>query len=400
VWAAMLSLCGKETDPSVLYLTWQHDPTSTMMIHWHTEDEMQSEVEYRRFGEKIWEIQEGMAVRLPRSKVRVHTVELMDLESGTEYEFRIYEAIYRFRTLPVELTRPVRFVIGGDAYFYLNSFRKMNAQIAAQNPDFVIVGGDIAYTCGVPSWMPFGKTAVQRWQVFLSEWKKMLVTRDGRLIPLIPVVGNHDVRGASLKISRSDNVFYDMFGFPKKGIAFRVIDAGHYLSLFLLDSGHSCHVGGLQAQWLKNVLSERENKTYKIAAYHVGGYPSYYPYDGNIPKQIREEWSPLFERYHLSAAFEHHNHAYKRTYPIKAGRIDSDGIVYLGDGSWGVSARETKDMWYLCKRGKINAVCVVTLSQNAAEIEAIKADGKMIDRVTLQPMHAYTEFEEKRLLKY
>ncbi len=352
LWAGMLSLWGKEPAPSVLYLTWQHDPTSTMMVHWHMVDEDSAQVAYRSLGEKAWDLQEGISVRLPHSKVRVHTVELVDLQADTEYEFRIYEDIYRFRTLPVSLYRPVRFVVGGDAYFYLDSFRKMNKQIASLNPDFVIVGGDIAYTCGIPAWIGSSKSPLERWHVFLREWKRMLVTRDGRLIPLIPVIGNHDVRAASLKKPRADHLFYDLFAFVKAGIAFRVIDAGNYLSLFLLDSGHSSHIGGMQAQWLKENLSERENKPYKIAAYHVGGYPSYYSYSGEIPLQIRKEWSTLFERYHLSAAFEHHNHAYKRTYPIKAGVIDPDGIVYLGDGSWGVSPRTTKDMWYLCKREK------------------------------------------------
>jgi hypothetical protein len=33
--------------------------------------------------------------------------------------------------------------------------------------------------------------------------------------------------------------------------------------------------------------------------------------------------------------FEHHDHAYKRTHPLLDGHINSNGIVYLGDGSWG-----------------------------------------------------------------
>lgn len=391
-------LWGKEnTSPTVLYLTWQHDPTKTMMIHWHTVDDADTWVEYRKIGERAWEIQEGIAVRLPESKVRVHTVELMDLEEDTLYEFRVQDTLYRFRTLSATLNRPLRFVVGGDAYFHLDTFRKMNGQIAAHNPDFVIVGGDIAYTCGISAWT---KSPLQRWHVFFKEWKQNLVTRDGRLIPMIPVIGNHDVRGTSFKRLPSETIFYELFAFLKNGIAFRVIDIGNYLSLFLLDSGHSCQVTGMQADWLKEMLSVRENRPYKIAAYHVGGYPTYYPFSDQTAREIREEWSCLFERYHLSVAFEHHNHAYKRTYPLKDGRIDPDGVVYLGDGSWGISPRKTHDMWYLKEHKKANAVCVVTLSETAAEVEAIKVDGNRIDSITLHPTPSQTAFEKKRWLQY
>lgn len=386
------SLWGKEPFPSVLYLTWQHDPTSTMMIHWHTPQDARAQVTYRPFGQKKWEQQEGMSVHLPDTRVRVHTVELVDLIPDTEYEFRIDEQIYRFRTLPATLSRTVRFVVGGDAYFNLDAFRRMNAQIAALNPEFVIVGGDIAYTCGISSWFMNPRSPMQRWHVFFREWKKNLVTRDGRLIPLLPVVGNHDVRGSSLDKPQECHLFYELFAFTRPGIAFRTIDAGDYLSLFLLDTEHSSPVGGMQANWLKTALAERENRTYKIAAYHIGAYPSCYAYDGEIPRKIRQLWSPLFERYHLSVAFEHHNHAYKRTYPIKKQRIDPDGVVYMGDGSWGVSSRKTKDMWYLSQRKSINAACLVTLSPEVAEIETISIDGDTIDSLSIQPTASRTAF--------
>lgn len=395
VWMITYALWAKED--RALYVTWQHDPTSTLLIHWLTPDLEAAEVTYRVLGEKAWERQEGISVWLPEGKMFVQTVELMDLCAGTDYEFRVEEEVYRVRTLPATLERPVRFVVGGDAYFYLKSFKKMNTQIAAQNPDFVIVGGDIAYTCGAPSWIGGKKTPIQRWKTFFEECSEGLVTRDGRLIPMIPVIGNHDVRGASMKRTESETLFFELFAFPKNGIAYRTIDVGSYLSLFLLDSGHSCHVGGMQARWLKKSLAMRENRAFKFAAYHVSGYPACYPYTDRIATEIRKEWSPLFERYCVHAAFEHHNHAYKRTHPLKAGAIDPDGIVYMGDGSWGVSPREPKERWYLRTKEKANAVCVVTLSREKAVIEALRADGKIIDALTTSPTISQTSFPTRRL---
>jgi hypothetical protein len=33
---------------------------------------------------------------------------------------------------------------------------------------------------------------------------------------------------------------------------------------------------------------------------------------------------------------EHHDHTFKRTHPLKDGLADPNGILYLGDGSWGM----------------------------------------------------------------
>ena len=49
----------------------------------------------------------------------------------------------------------------------------------------------------------------------------------------------------------------------------------------------------------------------------------------------RKHWVPLFERYNVDAVFEHHDHTFKRTHPLLDGRANDNGIVYLGDGSWG-----------------------------------------------------------------
>jgi hypothetical protein len=48
---------------------------------------------------------------------------------------------------------------------------------------------------------------------------------------------------------------------------------------------------------------------------------------------------PLFERHGVRLAFENHDHAYKRTHPLRGGARAPDGIVYLGDGAWGAPLR-------------------------------------------------------------
>ncbi len=158
------------------------------------------------------------------------------------------------------------------------------------------------------------------------------------------------------------------------------------MSLFLLDSGHGYNIAGAQTEWLRKQMAERGNMPYQFAAYHIGAYPSVYPYEGKTATEIRNNWTPLFEKNRLNVAFEHHNHAYKRTHPIKEGKVDPEGVVYMGDGSWGVSPRKTKEMWYLVKSARENIVNLVTLTEKMGTVEALNIQGKVVDVVSTFPI--------------
>ncbi len=393
---------GDSLAPMALYLSWVGDPTETMGVFWHTDvADQRSEVTYRRVGEQAWVQQKGVSVQLPQSSVLVHGVQLEGLEADAEYEFQVWPGTpaYRFKTMPKTLAHPIRFVVGGDAYFYLNRFKKMCAQIAAQSPDFVVVGGDIAYTHGRRGIFKGKSWALERWATFFQVWKDVMVTRDGRLIPLVPVVGNHDVRAIKYNRDHRDFVFFDLFFFLTEERTYRALDFGNYLSLFLLDTGHVFHIEGAQTEWLKGAMAQRENVAYKLAAYHISAFPSVYPYDGATPKLIRENWLPLFERYHLQCAFEHHNHAYKRTYPIKNLKQDPDGVIYLGDGSWGVSPRKPRRDWYVKRVAQDNAVFLITMGAQESHVEALSLRGRVIDQVDLSPTKRQVSFNEHLLLQ-
>ena len=77
-----------------------------------------------------------------------------------------------------------------------------------------------------------------------------------------------------------------------------------------------------------------------IAVNHVPAYPSHRKFEGDGDKEgtgelNRKHWVPLFERHNVNVVLEHHDHTFKRTHPLKDGRVNANGIVYLGDGSWG-----------------------------------------------------------------
>ena len=49
---------------------------------------------------------------------------------------------------------------------------------------------------------------------------------------------------------------------------------------------------------------------------------------------------PLFDKYHIDIALESDGHCMKRTAPIRHGKKDPTGIVYVGEGGLGVGQRK------------------------------------------------------------
>ncbi len=119
-----------------------------------------------------------------------------------------------------------------------------------------------------------------------------------------------------------------------------MLDIGDYLSLVLLDTGHISAIAGEQADWLESALEERQDRQHLIVANHVPAYPSYRAPEGKggafgTGEAQRLHWSPLFEKFKVDGVLEHHDHTYKRTHPLTDGLLDKNGVLYLGDGSWG-----------------------------------------------------------------
>lgn len=59
--------------------------------------------------------------------------------------------------------------------------------------------------------------------------------------------------------------------------------------------------------------------------------------DGGVGagEEQRQRWCPVFERYRVDLVLEHHDHTFKKTHPLTNGMHDRNGVLYLGDGSWG-----------------------------------------------------------------
>lgn len=345
--------------PDTLFLTWQRDPTTTMTVQWvGTQGETSdNRIFYRpaisafnvasvvssagmpgAFGSTLgafsdWRFLKPTAKPYPNTDFKVFRAELTSLRPGTNYEFRIgrHSPTYRFRTMPSKATDVISFISGGDCGINPHAVAN-NIQAARQNPEFAVIGGDLGYDNG---------RSVEVSMTFLRNYSKNMVTPDGRLIPLIPCIGNHEVDGGYDKPRSKAPFFYAMFDglFPETG--YNTLDFGDYLSLVLLDSGHTSKIAGEQTDWLEKTLRARKDHPNVLAVNHVPAYPSFRSASASgkekkgTGEDNRQCWVPLFEKYRVPAVLEHHDHTFKRTKPLIDSRADDNGVLYLGDGSWG-----------------------------------------------------------------
>ena len=369
-------------EPISIYLTWQKDPHTTMTICWVTDGKGNGDqVEYQRVGETAW--QKGKGVQRPfpdKFGFTVHQVELGNLLPHTDYAFRLEaeSKTYRFKTLSKEAATPLHFIVGGDVYHDdISLVTKMNRQAARLSPSFIILGGDLAYHEVKSSTKPKQHS---RWIDLLTTWKNDLVTPEGRLIPILPIIGNHEVSGRwGINPSNAPH-YYALF--PRPG--YSAFDVGNLATFILLDSGHTYPIAGAQTQWLDQALQARNKIPHKFAIYHVAAWPSIRHFSGQRKDEIHKFWIPLFEKHGINHAFEHHDHAYKRTYPLFKGKIDPRGIVYIGDGCWGVEEpRKPKKgyRWYLAKGLPKRNIISVRLQGPERHLIVYDDDGEVLDEI-------------------
>lgn len=320
--------------PDTLFLTWQRDPTTTMTIQWVGPDGQTADtaVYYSAATGADW-FRESTATRsYPLTDLKLFRCELTGLEPGTDYRFRIGpdSPEYRFRTMPSRATDTISFISGGDCG--VNEYAVANnIQAARQDPMFALIGGDLGYDNGKSS-----DTSL----AFLRNYSGHMRGLGGRLIPMVACIGNHEVDGGYGQPRDKAPFFYALFDglFTETGYA--TLDFGDYLSLVLLDTGHTSEIGGSQADWLGRTLKERHDHPHVIAVNHVPAYPSHRKVqddDGSPGAGAgnREFWVPQFEKYRVPVVLEHHDHTFKRSKPLLDGLAHDNGVLYLGDGSWG-----------------------------------------------------------------
>lgn len=375
---------AQAAEPEAVYLTWQGDPTTTMTVHWLEPEPGGSHwVHYRRRDQEVCTVVEGEARQLRDTGRIAHRTQLLGLLPDTEYEFRINQETkaYRFRTMPIHAEDGIRFVEGGDMMREAHWFEATCRAAASHDPRFVVTGGDLAYANNLPE-------RAHRWVEYLQIWSQTMIDSEGRLIPVVPTIGNHEMTGGKWDLNNTADAdqFYSAYAIPNDR-SYRTLDFGSYLTLVLLDTDHSAQIDGPQLDWLDENLAERRRlgTHHVFPVYHVPAWPSHRTINDGRSVRVRKYFAPVFEKYDVDIAFENHDHTYKRTHRLRSGAIDSTGVLYIGDGAWGVEPRPIKEndnteTWYLHNSQSTQNFIVIDLQGRNRTVRAFSPDNQLIDQ--------------------
>ena len=316
--------------PDDVLLTWSEDPRTTQTIQWRTGATVNRG--YVAFERKARFERTGS---LDRNRVRARTEQLTDrhllndpvvhrhtavlrgLQPGTSYLYSVGNGQGMDWTKPVEFTTapataaPFSFIYLGDAQNGLDQWGPLLRGAFRAHPHvaFCILAGDLVNA----------GSARDEWESFFHNGRGVVDRR-----PLMPVIGNHDCRGGG------PTLYLDQFELPRNGPflveAERVYTFEYSNALFLqLDSNLS---PGRQTAWLERELS-RSKALWKFVVYH---HPASASASARDNLDVRETWTPLFDRYQVDMALQGHDHAYLRTYPLRGGqRVDNpaSGTTYV-----------------------------------------------------------------------
>jgi len=308
----------------------------------------------------------------PETTAWLHRVELVGLEPGRTYTVLIKSdnhaaEPFTFRTAP-ETRDSFSFIAGADTQSQTEQRKQMTTHAATLDPEFVLLSGDIVMR---------GMSEVE-WDSWFDEWNDLMITEEGRRVPIIPALGNHDVRGWIMGDFETDAAFfYNRFNLPEPQ-NYYAIEYGDGFLIITLDSGHTSPFNeelewfpntgyyeggphmvhpshdGQQRNWLEKTLTDHQDRKWKMIHYHINAFatsPHYWEKPRYGRRLMHEHWIPLFEEFGVDLVHEGHGHRLKRTHPVKGGEIHDDGVVYIGEGGWGTHMGKPEQMWFVADKG-------------------------------------------------
>jgi len=349
-----------EDFPRLIHLSWQNDPSTTMTIMWRSEPGAEGIVEYGKSPEHTKSVEsETHRYRFGRTEVCWHTAEMTGLEPNTIYHYRLKTSEpwesedYTFKTAPVkgEQKTSFKFVTLNDVQGSYETFEKAVQMVKKENVDLILYLGDFTRSGSQPEWDLWFKCGKE---IF-------------REVPLMSVRGNVD-----------GTLYLDQFAFPGNERWFS-IDYGnvHFVFLSTMTEGEVAE----QRPWLLNDLQENNN-TWTIAMAHKAAFGSAAQ---NGPEQyIVDHWVDVFENYGVDLYLNGHEHSYERTWPLKGGEINEDGIIYITNSSAGDEFYPAVRTWLTAKAKGAPSYMIFTVQ--GSQIEGVAKsieDGSKLDEFVI-----------------
>jgi predicted phosphodiesterase len=177
-------------------------------------------------------------------------------------------------------------------------------------PEFFVHCGDHVESDALPRWTDYFQTVFPL----------------ARKTPVFPVLGNHE------DMSGAEN-YFNAFAFPdgggRRGWEWYTFQVRDVLLIFLNLNFQSLDHIKSQTDWLKSILSQNKDSTWKFVFTHQPLYSSSVRYGAESPYKMLLE--PIFIQYGVDVVFSGHHHAYQRIYRNGIYHVVSGG----GGGDWG-----------------------------------------------------------------
>jgi 3',5'-cyclic AMP phosphodiesterase CpdA len=307
----------------------------------------------------------GGARAVDIAAARIGEATIDRLSPASRYRYRVEAGGQtwngEFATAPeVGADVPFSFIVMGDTRNGVDAHRRVVERVAQEVPDFVLGTGDM---------VDDGSNAEQ-WQQFFEIEHRLL--RDN---VYFPAVGNHDRQGRG-RTADSYRAFFSVpengggteryYGFSYAAARFLVLDSNEY-SFALSD----------QTAWLeRELIAARQDPTIR----HVFAVMHHPPFSISVhggSRDLRERWTPLFEKYQVSAVFSGHDHVYQRA--------EHDGIRYFVSGGGGAPLYPRRpnpnpvDLEAVKKFERAFHFLRVTVTGNRVEVTGVRTDGTVIE---------------------
>jgi len=400
--------------PTYVYLIWTSDPAHTINVNWRSDENYVGEVRYNTEphggapGVYSFHADGAGGVTTSTFQGYIHHVELTGLNSDTTYYFICgnpdngWSEELSFKTAPTE-RKDIRFVVTGDSrddprYNYESwpSARdNITKLMASYNPDFAIFSGDYLWSGEYEENDLYGYTLQNwpdTWDNWLGAWYKYARTSDNRLIPLIPVIGNHEIvypEPLNYDPNTQASNYYMLF-VPPGSKEYYSLNWGPDLHITVLDSeirDTSSDSWKEQLKWLDQDLTEHYRYLWKIAADHRP------PLD---EVGLRNGWTSEFDIFHLDLMFSGHQHYYERSPPInllshgnslspESFESPENGTIYVVSGGWGAPLNGGSN-WYsaIGPTEEYHFTLVDIYENGTLQFKAVNLNNEVIDNFTLQ----------------
>ena len=315
----------------------------------------------------VWVVQtDELTLHLPNGSpkqspsLHVERTTLTGLQPNTRYE---YEAggpggvKGSFKTAPAD-PQPFRFVVFGDTRTRHDVHRRVvQAMVAHGIPDFLVHTGDLVAD---------GNDSAL-WPVFFDIERELL-----RQTAFFPSLGNHE---------RNSRDFYEFFHVDTPYYGFNWGNA--HFSVINTDYGNSASskeakdkFWAEQTRWLEDDLAANQKADFRFV---VGHHPPI------SAVSSRQEFNPLvvalvplFEKYHVHAAFFGHDHNYQHYL--------KNGVHYVITGGGGAPLYDVNkaDPNFVLRAISVENFVTISVNGKVATFQSIGIDGKTLDEFQLK----------------